>query len=200
MHNQAVLTVCAANVCRSPAMAFLLEDALLGESAGQVTYSAGATARAGASICRKTAGLVEGPGWTDFARQHRSTILGTADIASAGLILTASTAERGAVARLAPSARTRTFTLVEAAALAESAVHAGVRVPWSADLVAIAAALNAQRGSLAPPPRLPWWRRHRDVDPFDIPDAHTTSEKHIAVIADVVDAAQRLRAARASLA
>lgn len=119
-----LLFVCAANVCRSPAMQFLTAKAL--QSAGLTTSwefaSAGTAAADDERMCRVAATAVEEhPGGPGFARRHRSRSITPTLVERAGLILVASHRERAAVARLSPSARQRTFTMVEAALLAESA-------------------------------------------------------------------------------
>jgi low molecular weight protein-tyrosine phosphatase len=119
-----MLFVCVANVCRSPAMQFLTGKAL--ESAGLggswELASAGTRAAADQRMCRTAATAIEEhPGGAGFSRRHRSRRLSADLVERAGLILVASHQERAAVARLSPSARERTFTMIEAALLVESA-------------------------------------------------------------------------------
>ncbi|MEV7610143.1 protein tyrosine phosphatase [Microbacterium sp. NPDC089320] len=200
MRPDSVLAVCAANVCRSPVISFFMarEFSALGAPEGSVFASAGASARGGVAVCHTMRSrLAERAGWSDFAAGYRSVRLVPEHIDAAELILTATAAERGAVALMRPSARTRTFTLLEAAALAEHA--ASERVAAAAfDLSALADLMNAQRG-LVEPAKPSRWRRPRPESVFDIPDAHTSRARHERVLRTVEMASTRLGAAVRSL-
>ncbi len=162
-----LLVVCAANVCRSPFAEFLLGQALPNASVS----SLGVTARAGDPLCRFTEERITAlAGVEQFGAEHSAARLDAESIASSDLILTASEAERSAVAVLDPSARPRVFTLVEAAhsARALGADAKGIT------LAELAARMHAQRGIVDLPPV-----RHRlRFSPFKaeygiaIPDAH----------------------------
>lgn len=121
MHTVAIqiLTVCTANICRSPTAARGLRVELdaAGITPDLITVdSAGVAALAGLPMCELADTLAaEALGVTG---PHRSTPL-TKDIAeSADLILTADRGHRSAVGRLAPRTRSRTFTLRQASRLA----------------------------------------------------------------------------------
>lgn len=159
-----VLFVCAQNVCRSPLMSAAFEHALAATPGdGGIEWSvgsAGVAADAGHRTCRVATEIAPG------ASGHRSLLLTPAMLDDSDLVIAASLAERAAIARLRPAARTRTFTLREALLL-ESVQ------PIAADgLPAYAAALDARRGTVEPP-RTPAfrWRRDRD-NPLDVVDVH----------------------------
>ncbi len=196
MRPESVLAVCAANVCRSPVISFLMarELSTFGAPDGSVFASAGASARGGVAVCHTMRSrLADREGWSDFAEGYRSVRLASDHIDSARLILTATAAERGAVALLMPSARTRTFTLLEAVALAEHA-NASRTAAMPIDLDALAELMNAQRGFVEPP-KLSRWRRHGPESVFDIPDAHTSRARHERVLRTIEVASTRLGAA-----
>ncbi|MCM3778110.1 arsenate reductase/protein-tyrosine-phosphatase family protein [Microbacterium hydrocarbonoxydans] len=162
-----LLIVCAANVCRSPFAAFLFSQALPDMSVS----SLGATARDGDPLCRFTEERISAlPDGEAFASEHRAARLDAESVASADLILTASAAERSAVAGLDPYARPRVFTLVEAAHSART-LGADAR---GISLAELAARMHAQRGMVDLPPV----RRRRRFSPLRaqygiaIPDAH----------------------------
>lgn len=198
MEPQSVLAVCAANVCRSPVVAYLVAQSFSAAGAPSAFASAGVTARGGVAVCHTMRSRLAGrPGWSDFAAEHRSVRLNAEQIDAADLILAATAAERGAIALLRPSARTRTFTLLEAVALAEHAVAEGVRgVPL--DPAALATVMNDQRGRVAMPTR-PWWRRSTAGADLDIPDAHTSRTRHERVLRVIEEASSRWAAAVAAL-
>ncbi|WP_091229841.1 hypothetical protein [Microbacterium sp. 3J1] len=179
-----LLVVCAANVCRSPFAAFLLGRELPDIEVSSV----GVTARAGDPLCRFTEERIDAlAGDADLAEAHVATRLDAESIDRADLILTASEAERSAVAMLAPEARPKTFTLVEAA------YGARALSPLAADttLRELAVQMHAQRGLVDLPEKR---RRHR-LSPFRasygiaIPDAHIgDTRKHDEVYRTVTDA------------
>lgn len=154
-----VLFVCAQNICRSPLMAAAFLGALQPQE-DWVAVSAGVKAAEGRHACRVASDLISA------LAEHRSTALGAGDIDAADLVIAASLAERAAVARLRPHARTKTFTLREALLLGE---QEGAPV---ASVAAYAARLDARRGMVEPPrpSRLPW-RRASDA-PLDVVDVH----------------------------
>jgi protein-tyrosine phosphatase len=178
-----LLVVCAANVCRSPLAEYLLRQGLasLPEFEGHSVSSAGAVASPGAGICGRVEERI-GEGGATFAASHHSHALSVDDVRRSGLVLTATKAERAAVARLDPSARSRTFTMREAAALASAG-------PWDAmgqgedPLAAFASVIHSRRGLSTPPPKDPSpglvarLRRQRSSDPLDVPDGHGLSTR-----------------------
>jgi protein-tyrosine phosphatase len=117
-----ILVVCTANICRSPSVQRLLVDALAEDAAcaGIEVRSAGTLAIAGAPGCTLA------PALAGRAEDHRSTPL-TADLVDwADLILTAARDHRSAVVTMVPAARTRTFTVRQAARIADWLDEAGM--------------------------------------------------------------------------
>ncbi|WP_341811388.1 hypothetical protein [Labedella populi] len=198
-----LLVVCAANVCRSPLAEYLLERGMrsIPEFEGHSSSSAGASAVAGAAICARVDERVwaTAPDGADFARAHRSRVLTAALVAGSGLILTASKAERAAVARIDPSARSRTFTLREAVALAEADVDDTPAAVGGSVLERFAASAHARRGLAAPAVRAArssfsrWFRGRAEGDPLDVIDGHVLGDRqHEAALDDVTATVDRL--------
>ncbi len=139
-----ILTVCTANICRSPLMERLLSHHL--ESAAGapefLVESAGVRGWEGSAMDASAAEQLRRLGGDPDAFSGRA--LQNEYIERADLILTATTSHRVAVLREVPQALRRTFTLLEFAHLVD-AVPA-VRAQWGrpADLVAAA---SAARGS-----------------------------------------------------
>ncbi|MEI6375034.1 MAG: hypothetical protein WCP26_14735 [Actinomycetes bacterium] len=179
-----VMVVCSANVCRSPVAAALLQVALASQMASGLVAvtSGGVWANDGDAVC----GLaVQQAGLSTL--HHSAKRLTEADIASADLILTAEQLHRASVVEKDLSARKRTFTLREAAAL--SKWHAaGSPLPEGLDFPP------------APPPpedpyaRLLWWVSELNAgrgiasmgsgQEFDIADSHgEVRVDHAAVVA-----------------
>ncbi|NNG40086.1 low molecular weight phosphatase family protein [Flexivirga sp. ID2601S] len=111
-----VLVVCTGNVCRSPAAAALLAAHLgrQGCDGGTSVRSAGTAALTGAPMTEDMSRLVAAAG---ASTQHAGRQLDRDLVASADLVLTATTAHRSEVVRLVPGAVRRTFTLREFARL-----------------------------------------------------------------------------------
>ncbi len=109
-----IVTVCTMNICRSPAMATVLDRNLAGtpELTIQVS-SAGTEAEPGLARC----GLAQALIGIDEPTGHAQA-LPAGLIVDVDLILTADSGHRGRVVLSDPAARTRTFTLLEAARLA----------------------------------------------------------------------------------
>ena len=123
-----VLVVCTANICRSPAGETVLRSRLADrgfDDTGVRVSSAGVAARAGAAACDLSTALVAGllgpdsVGLATPADAHSARLLTAQLVASSDLILTADRRHRNRVAELAPAARKRTFTLLQAARTAE---------------------------------------------------------------------------------
>ena len=201
--SRTLLFVCVANVCRSPALAFRTRRGLLG--VGLATdwsfVSAGSRALRGERMCPSSATALSGvTGGADFAEAHRSRPLDAALVKQAALILVTSRAEQAVVARLAPTARSRTFTMIEAAALAEHAASASATRLTAegpaGGVRSLVAVLHRGRGLVdlgKPAPRSKVWSpgRRRSTS-VDIADAHTSdSHGHRAVLADVSWASER---------
>jgi protein-tyrosine phosphatase len=109
-----ILVVCTGNICRSPAAARLLGQALSPELGFDV-QSAGTRALVGAPVAAPMAELLENEGISasGFAARQLTPEL----VQSAGLVLTMTRAHRATVAAMHPPAVTRTFTLREFAAI-----------------------------------------------------------------------------------
>jgi protein-tyrosine phosphatase len=146
-----VLLVCTANICRSPAAARLLA----GRLGPSIDFeSRGTRSVPGAGMCRVSANwvLMNGGDPAD----HVSRQLELADIKASTLILTASQRHRTRVIELRPSAQVRTFTLAQAARIAQwrgsadrSGMPVGAQLPDR--LLWLAEELDAHRGT-APQP------------------------------------------------
>lgn len=179
-----VLVVCHANMCRSPFAQLGLDERL--QVLGWRFFSRGTHARAGSRVCESVAERIRGhAGGREFASAFRSQRLEPTDL-DAALILTASSDEKSAAARLSPSSRNRTFTLPEAAALAELL---GRKSLSGLDAATIAQCLNGARREA----RLP---ELRDSRLLDIPDAHLgnagTHDITLAAVAACVDRIARV--------
>lgn len=115
MSTLRILTVCTMNICRSPVMAVQLRrelDAAPPTVSAEVT-SAGTAAEPGLPRCAMAQALIGVDVPTGQAQLLSSSLINDAD-----LIFTADSGHRGAVLRQLPQARSRTFTLLEAARLA----------------------------------------------------------------------------------
>jgi protein-tyrosine phosphatase len=185
-----VLVVCQANVCRSPSAAALLARRTRATPlAESVAFSsAGVRPEPAGGWCR-TARWYVGRRAARMAERHVPRRLDAGLIDSADLLLAMSREERAAIVRLVPTAAQRTFTLVEAAGLAD-AVLDHLRRPGSAgrsDGPFVLAALpptasmthrlewlvgemNAARG-LVPLSATARFRRNAPLS-IDVPDAH----------------------------
>lgn len=203
-----LIFVCEANICRSPLMELVLRAQR--DAAEWETSSAGTrVGSAGARMCATSAEIAEIAGDAEtpvLAAGHRSEALDADALRASDLILTASRAERSAVAAMVPDARSRAFTLREAAHLGIEPVEPrefDVIAGFDADaarttgLARYAEALHARRGFSAPPKtgRTLLGRRRRN--PFDIPDAHHDSarEHRTMLTATTSDVVQFLRQA-----
>jgi protein-tyrosine phosphatase len=176
-----ILFVCLANVCRSPVMAFLtahrLEEQGLGSSF--VAECAGTKAIDGDRMCAVAAAHVElYPSGAEFVKSHRARTVSRELVDAAGLILVASSRERAAVAGPWQEARPKTFTMVEAAQLAQAVAEGSTSSQFARrpmTLEALGAAMGDLRGSLrqgnvgTPRRALLSRRRQRSLD---VPDVH----------------------------
>lgn len=119
------------NICRSPAMAVILDRNLAAAAAAGAglavhVSSVGTDAQPGVSRCALAQALIGIDSPTGSARPLSAEI-----VAGADLILTADSGHRGQVVRIDHSARARTFTLVEAARLATWVVSRGGSVEFA---------------------------------------------------------------------
>jgi protein-tyrosine phosphatase len=156
-----VLIVCTANVCRSPYAEYLIEDVFLDDPAlSRVQVgSAGIRPVRGAHLC----GMVVG--------QHSPTRATPSRVAQARLILTASRSNRAAVALIDPGARSRTFTLREAAWLGSDYVR-DPSLEGPAAVSAFADYLDSQRGVKPPLRAIRTGLLSKPGDPLSIVDGH----------------------------
>ncbi|QBE49124.1 hypothetical protein [Leucobacter triazinivorans] len=176
-----ILFVCAANVCRSPLMQYTFLDSVA-DSEQWAVSSAGVSAREHAATCELGRAFVRSEPLRAAASAHRATPVDGAQL-RADLIIVPSRSERAALARRAPDARWRLFTLSEAVLLGRHAAahrlhETALRAPEESRPGAVAQyaeMLDAHRGSLV----IPRPRKQRRVlsrreapHPLDIPDAH----------------------------
>jgi protein-tyrosine phosphatase len=181
-----LLVVCRANICRSPLVAHELVQRIeqLDPDSGWRVLSAGTAAQTGEHQCPRSAKACGGARTPHRARQLSADL-----VRSATLVLTASLAERAAVAQLDLGARERTFTLREAAALADVLAAQEVTVSGGPD--ALVAALHDVRG--LEPSLTAHRRRHREVGPLDVPDGHQgQARSHRTVLSEVRRSTERL--------
>lgn len=176
-----LLFVCAANVCRSPLMAFTFAASTAHDpdSGEWVVSSRGISVVREHQMCRLAASMVAaGADGSRLAASHVSSQISESDLETQDLIITASREERARLARMLPAARTRTFTLKEAVALGkppleESELNRARSATGGASLSDYAELLHQRRGRVALPARsrlrLPWTTTE---DPQDVPDVH----------------------------
>ncbi len=147
-----ILTVCTANVCRSPFLERVLQGALRrgpGPARDLVVGSAGVRAHEGVEPPPVIAKLVTAHGGN--AEGMSSTPLTADHVARAGLILTATREHRSAVVRLHRRGLRTAFTMREFARLLD-----GLELPdrngqhLAPDLAELVAAAAARRGTLPP--------------------------------------------------
>lgn len=108
-----ILYVCTANVCRSPSAAFLMNDAVAALRIPDVT-----TASAGVDVLLGASGCDLAPALRGRAQTHRARGVTPAAVAWADLILAATREHQLAITDCDPSARTRMFTILQAARIA----------------------------------------------------------------------------------
>ena len=156
------------------------------------------TARADSTICPVVARTIGSDG-TAFANAHRSRPLTAELVSGAALVLTASKAERSVIARLDPSARSRTFTLREAAALAAVQGDAPLDRAERSPLEMFAATLNARRGlgtamvRSEPTGFRRWFPAREASDPLDVVDGHNLgTRRHEATMSEVSTSVERI--------
>ncbi len=202
--SESLLVLCAANVCRSPLIEYVLTEPGTGSAAEKQwsVTSRGTEATRIRHLCAQVTDIAtRTPFGAEFAEEHRPTLLEPDTLDAYDLIITASRAERGIVARLRPDLRSRTFTLKEAVRLGrqpltEADLRRGASLAPAADGLALyAAALHERRGTVsygaASRSVLPWARR---VDPIDIPDVHDGARRaHLRALKDTEQAAQEFR-------
>lgn len=170
-----VLLVCSANVCRSPLAQFTLASALesyLGAEA--VTFaSAGTHGAVGAEMCALASDAIADADWRAVADRHRARTLTKSEIGRAHLVLTASRPVRSAVASLDPGARSKTFTLLEAATLGVGFASTP-DVPLPTAIRELVQYMDSRRGHVPEASETKRWLR-RPIDSFSIEDGHSMS-------------------------
>jgi protein-tyrosine phosphatase len=192
-----VLVVCTANVCRSRASQELLRDALAGAGVPAVVSSAGVRAVTGTPACATMVRLLRERGLrldeAEGARRVTSELLEGQD-----LVLVPERVHRAALARLLPAGRGRTFTFLEAAALAESMPEGVAGGSPRERLQAQVAWMDRARGKVQLPvgesrQGLRGLLRGRAEEPLDVPDVHAGSLRaHRQALERVDDAIGRL--------
>lgn len=167
-----LLIVCAMNRCRSPVVARALAEVAAQDRTQQWHVdSAGTDAVEGQPLCRAAEEVMRGREQSPAECDHTARRLSLQDLATADLVLVASTRERSAVARLSPAARAKCFTLKEAVLLAGAPVSSTevqdcARHSWG-HLSAIAHLLNSRRGTL-PKSGV----RRKSDSRLDLPETH----------------------------
>lgn len=181
-----VLIVCADNACTSPYLAGALAMALARgpQNVEWDISTRGVGGRPGQAMCEASAAQLPA-GAADWSAAHVTGALTASDVRWAHLILTATAADRSAVSRLSPDARSRTFTVREAVQLGAEPLSDGelraATVPGraTASLRTYADALNARRGTVQmPKARWSFLRAEEPSDPLDLPDPHRPVKRH----------------------
>lgn len=182
-----ILAVCQANVCRSPSIQQLLLTRL---APGRIIpprlisiASGGFAPSVGAAPCtRIMRGELSSEALAAFEQSHVAREVTPGELEGANLVLTAGLVERASSVRLDVSVRERTFTLVEAALLAEHVLE-GAPVPLKLTgterLHWLVREMDMRRGSLALTQtrrRRPWTRpwASEEFSDLDLPDPHTS--------------------------
>lgn len=189
MATHRIVFVSDDDTCLSPYLAVSLSRLLPPPPPGVEwdISTAGTALQQSRSACERLVARAVGSG-ADFLRSHRSQPIRVSDVARAHLLLTTTTAERAAVAGLAPDARSRTFTVREAVLLGSTDVTLAdvraVAVPGrpAASLRTFADMLHHRRGTLALA-RARWTPLRREgADELDLPDPHRSSRSHDRVL------------------
>ena len=169
-----IVVVCAANVCRSPLAAVMLQHSLpsLRWRYGFRVLDCGEHAVPGVPACPSMLRWAQRQHLpTDELARHRATPLDGALLDVADLVLTVDRHTRSAVHRAYPSAAERTYTLHEAAALAEGAIDRSVGIDhFVQELNATRGLLGLPGSTTVRPAAMPW--RRLELHEHDLPDAH----------------------------
>lgn len=203
----AVMFVCAANVCRSPLMAYAFDAAVRVRAAGEWNVSSGGvSAREPLPICVVAASVLRDHGVSaDLFSSHEAARLTVDYLDRQDIIITASKEERGLIAMMRPGLRARTFTLNEAVALG-AAMPTAMEIDASTSAVGsdggqlarYASILNLRRGTMivhAPAtPRRGQRLRRVEPDPHDIPDVHHLRKRaHLSTLTGAWQSTQQLQ-------
>jgi protein-tyrosine phosphatase len=116
-----ILTICTANVCRSPAAAGILAAL---ERFDVIVESAGVAADDGRPMCPVARDWLSTQVGVDLGETQRSRLLNAEILGRNDLVIVASLRQRRLAAAMAPSVISRLFTYTEAATLAR---HANLR-------------------------------------------------------------------------
>ncbi|MGV9194820.1 hypothetical protein ACQ143_10810 [Microbacterium sp. MC2] len=169
--GHSILFVCTANVCRSPMMEFefrRLVDASARSGVWRVA-SAGTHVGNAHDVCSEVSWAFRNEEkLVDTVEIRRPQPVTVEVLESHELVITASLAERAAIARILPSARSRTFTLREALALSRTPTWSG------ASLSELSSELDSHRGKGVLPVAKSNRFWFRGVHPLDIPDVHSS--------------------------
>lgn len=171
-----IAVICTANICRSVYATDLLSAALADTSIEVVAAGVSVLPVSRTPTCPQVVQRIKARGRPAPADQRR--LLDAELISTSDLVLTMDTNHRGAVGRLVPEARPRTFTLIEGTVLAEAlAERRGMRQPFPA----WRDSLSALRGRVPMPttkaPREGWWplRRAEYIPDINVSDGHSRS-------------------------
>ena len=168
-----VLFVCEANICRSPLMEAIFHAGMPDEV--WQTVSRGTRLRPAANTMCTVAAQLAGVD----ADTHSPSAVTLGDMRQSQLIITASRAEREALAAMAPAMRWKTFTLGEANILGAerpSSMERSQAMKNSQDmdgLESYAAVLHRRRGLvMLPEPKRRLLIGRMQTSPLDVDDAH----------------------------
>lgn len=199
-----ILTVCTANICRSPSAATLLRRSLEPRLPGITVASAGTAAIEGYLACDLSSALIgeyvatrypTGPTNQDMSH-HRSHRVTADDVQRADLILALDRSHRSALAQLSPRSRSKTFTLRQAAGASQVVTEAMLKgsLPEGAPPLPEGttdrfrwwlAELDAHRAFSAPaPPSAP---ARLVFDPLDVPDPHVVGYQYHPLAVELIE-------------
>lgn len=193
-----VLILCDANVCRS-VLAELMIKRVFEERpllADVPVRSAGVRARDGMRACALIKGARSDRRWVSLADDHRSRPAEPSEIDEANIVLAVSRSVRSEAVVLAPEARRRVFTLLEAVWLSGGDEVLRRQTSGFGAVDALVRLLDGQRGlwPMDAATKRGLFQRPR-VDPLDIPDGHNSWRgAHKKTIRTVAQSAQRLSA------
>ncbi len=174
----AILFLCKANICRSPAMAFAFR-ASIDDSMTIAVSSAGTDVRGAQPICEVSGVRIRRePKGVEFVHDHRSASVTPDGLDHQDIVIAASREERAAAALLAPGSRRSLFTLREAIRLGDDAFEPGELdriedVRQEEIVAAYAFLLDARRGTRNPRAEHRLFRRARSgEEQLDVRDYH----------------------------
>lgn len=196
-----ILIVCAANLCRSPLAAAAFERVVAQQGLeDRITIdSGGIDPPPGHSVCPEIVRLAASRGLHSRSLPHHvARPVSVAQLAAADLVLATDRRVRSELVKRTPYLAGRTFTLREAADLADLVAGELRGQSLSRRLTSFAATMNATRGFTELPrtryvvPLPAPWRRVA-VHAHDIPDAHQIERApHRVVYRLTVTAAEHL--------